>query len=62
MEKGHLFFTDSSFFGDKDGQEEIQREENELMKYIDDVYEDLSDDTDLEEDERVNEKDALKKE
>lgn len=55
LEKGSLFFTDSSFFGDKDGQEEIERKEKELMDYVDDMYEDLSEDTDLEEDESVNE-------
>ena len=64
MEKGLLFFTDSSFFGDKDGREEIQRKEDKLMKYIDDLpmFKDVSDDTDLEEDESVKEKDTLKKE
>jgi len=64
LEKGLLFFTDSSFFGDKDGREEIQRKEDKLMKYIDDLpmFKDVSDDTDLEEDESVKEKDTLKKE
>ncbi len=51
LDKGLLFFTESSFFGDKDDQEEMKKEEKELMKYVDDMYDDLSPDTETESEE-----------
>ena len=38
MQKNSIFFTESSYFGDKDGRQEMKREEKEVMEYIDNIF------------------------
>jgi hypothetical protein len=49
MEKNILFFTESSYFGDKDGRQEMKRKEKEVMEYIDNMFA-LSSDSEVDSD------------